>query len=151
MTYLFLDVDGVLNSMGDGFSMDLETDRHFEFLKKIVQATGATIILSSSWRRGLMDNSSLISRLAEYGMSIKDITPIRHDGDRGLEIMAWLIENGFDISKDKVIILDDDDFDFKSQFPECFVKTDAKYGLQEKDIQRCLDVVRKQCFGRNSK
>ena len=47
---IFLDVDGVLNSKQDGNSIKLRTDSHFRLLQEIVKATGAKIVLSSSWR-----------------------------------------------------------------------------------------------------
>ena len=52
MGVIFLDIDGVLNSKQDRFSWDIETDIHFIRLKRIVEKTGAQIVLSSSWRIG---------------------------------------------------------------------------------------------------
>ena len=40
---IFLDVDGVLNSARDGFSIDLETDIHLKLLKQLVKETNANI------------------------------------------------------------------------------------------------------------
>ena len=48
---LFLDVDGVLNSRRDGYDIDLNTTSHMKLLQKIIQQTGAKIVLSSTWRK----------------------------------------------------------------------------------------------------
>lgn len=49
MKIIFLDVDGVLNSIEDRFSWTIETDKHLEILKYIVDKTNAKIVVSSSW------------------------------------------------------------------------------------------------------
>lgn len=50
MKVIFLDVDGVLNSAQDGYSIRLKTDSHLKLLQYIVKKTGAKIVLSSYYR-----------------------------------------------------------------------------------------------------
>lgn len=50
MKVIFLDVDGVLNSAQDGYSIRLKTDSHLKLLQYIVKETGAKIVLSSYYR-----------------------------------------------------------------------------------------------------
>ena len=77
MKVIFLDVDGVLNSKRDGNSIKLRTDSHFRLLQEIVKATGAKIVLSSSWRAGFAKaRNTLLNRLKEYGLEIMDSTPV---------------------------------------------------------------------------
>lgn len=61
MKVIFLDVDGVLNSQ-DLFERCGEElvpidEENIRYLKEIVDATGAQIVLSSSWRYGWAQHS----------------------------------------------------------------------------------------------
>ena len=77
MKVIFLDVDGVLNSKRDRNSIKLRTDSHLRLLQELVKATGANIVLSSSWRIGFTKAiKNLNDRLAEYGLEIMDRTPV---------------------------------------------------------------------------
>ena len=90
---IFLDVDGVLNSYLDRMSYDLCTDSHFEILKKIVDATDAKIVLSSSWRIIRKMSAIVERRLKDFGMEIYSRTPqldFIERTCRGDEIRAWL-------------------------------------------------------------
>lgn len=138
---IFLDVDGVLNSEQDGFSTDLETDKHLKLLEQLVKETNADIVLSSSWRMGFGRSFSLsntlISRLKEHGLSILDVTPEREDGNRGLEIKEWLDKNPV---KD-ILVLDDEEFDIGNIFLNNFVKTNNEIGLQEEDVKKGIKIL----------
>ena len=69
MKIIFLDVDGVLNSLNDGNSIRLRTDLHLKLLKKIVDATGIKIIQSSSWRIGpIKGRDNLLKLLRDFGL-----------------------------------------------------------------------------------
>ena len=138
---IFLDVDGVLNSAQDGFSTDLETDKHLKLLEQLVKETNADIVLSSSWRisfgRSFSLSNTLISRLKEHGLSILDVTSEREDGDRGLEIKEWLNEH----PTKNILILDDEGFDIINIFPNNFVKTNNEIGLQEEDVKKGIKIL----------
>lgn len=140
MKYLFLDIDGVVNCAADRFSIKLINNRPFELLKKIIDETGAKIILSSSWRRGYKHGTCdlLKQRLAEYDLSIEDITPINNNR-RGEQIQEWLRTHNYDENVDTFAILDDEEFDFLAIYPEQLVKTDAMIGLQEHQVWKCID------------
>lgn len=87
MKYIFLDVDGVLNNKkhykklhnkygGRFCCQDMPFNpRSLKNLRNIIDATGAKLVLSSSWRK---DEACLIvlkARLMEYGMKIHSMTP----------------------------------------------------------------------------
>jgi hypothetical protein len=138
--YLFLDIDGVMNSAADWFSTKLISDKPFELLKKIIDETGAKIILSSSWRAGYEHGTCdrLKQRLAEYGMAIEDVTPINNNR-RGEQIREWLITHDYDENVDTFAILDDEDFDILALYPEQMVKTDEMVGLTDYQVWKCID------------
>ena len=140
MKYLFLDIDGVMNSAADRFSVKLINDKPFKLLKKIIDDTGAKIILSSSWRRGYEHGTCdlLKQRLAEYGLSIEDTTPINNNR-RGEQIREWLMTHDYDENVDTFAILDDEDFDILALYPEQMVKTDEMVGLQEYQVWKCIN------------
>ena len=144
MKYLFLDIDGVMNSAADWFSTKLISDKPFELLKKIIDETGAKIILSSSWRAGYERGTCdlLKQRLAEYGLFIEDVTP--QSGRRGKEIQEWLTAHDYDENVDTFVILDDEDFDILAIYPEQLVKTDALIGLSGYNAWQCISKLNRK-------
>lgn len=143
---IFLDVDGVLNSVQDGFSINLKTDKHLKLLEQLVKETNSNIVLSSSWRigfgRSFSLSNTLISRLKEHGLSILDITPEREDGNRSLEIKEWIGKNPVK----NILILDDEEFDIGNIFLNNFVKTNNEIGLQEDDVKRGIKILNNDFF-----
>ena len=127
MKVIFLDVDGVLNTQfsksrcGGFIGID---DSKVKLLKEIVEATGAKIILSSSWRYGWERDEESCDQLAIYMnkklanrlLHILDKTKkyVKSDDknikycDRGSEIKEWLSRHP---NVDKWVVLDDDIFD----------------------------------------
>lgn len=138
MKIIFLDVDGVLNSVQDRFSTKLETRKHILFLRHIVNKTDAEIVLSSSWRIcGLLPKLCRILR--EYNLRISDITPYILDrASRGREIRAWLDDH---TGVESFVILDDEDFDIVNMFPDNIVKTNSEVGLQKEDAEKCIAIL----------
>jgi hypothetical protein len=121
---VFLDIDGVLNSaewlrsgepsMGPGAVVivddKFDASSHLEpsriaMLNRIVEATGAQIVLSTSWRClfGPGDTESMLRRRGLVA-NIVGSTPRIYDVPRGREISAWLGDSG----RDDYVILDDD-------------------------------------------
>ena len=104
MKVIFLDIDGVLNCdryiiesgcRGVGFD-----PRCMTLLADIVRASGAKIVLTTSWRAHWSENEEecdvigkeINSVFAEYGLSVYSKTP-RRAYNREEEILAWLDEN----------------------------------------------------------
>ena len=152
----FLDIDGVLNSVNffeeksqskrwDEFKEKYE-NKHIAFglanidpkavelLNKLTEATGAKIVVSSSWR----SDSALqtIFTLAGIKEPIYGETPRLYSRYRGQEIQQWLDKH----KCDKYVILDDDLDFFDSQLPY-FVHTDWKVGLTEDNISKAIKIL----------
>jgi hypothetical protein len=119
-----------------------------EILSRIVNESGAKIVLSSSWR--LISNDSppmveLRERFEKLNMHIFDKTGnSRKRKSRGWEIRSWLRENRklYDITS--FVIIDDDSFDIanhKKTLLPYFVKTSFKDGLKEKHVEKILHVL----------
>ena len=115
MRYLFLDIDGPLNTGRNDFLDPVRFGHHFDEvavknLRRIVQETGAKIVVSSSWRHmGLETIRDIWERWGLPG-DIAGCTPgVWGSGlvfsSRGEEIRQWLTENAD--SDDVYVILDD--------------------------------------------
>lgn len=117
MKIIFLDIDGVLNSRrydrtrsSDEGNIDVT---RLPLLKRIVDATGAKIVLSSSWRthwdadEGLCDETGreLNPLFARFGLAIYDKTPAVSARDRDMEVRAWLATHSEEV--EAFVILDD--------------------------------------------
>lgn len=116
--WVFLDIDGVLNSRASFREPEGELDvARIARLDHMVDAAGASIVLSSSWRidPGL---EPTIDRLRERGLraTVVGATPRIGDRPRGAEIAAWLLAHGsasrwglaLGVSRQPYVILDDD-------------------------------------------
>lgn len=151
MKVIFLDVDGVLNER----NTPTRTKTHMIFideeklfrLKRIVDATDAKIVLSSTWRydrddaRYNGDFLELQEAFRSVGLDFYSYTPVDAIGiRRGMEIRAWL---GLHPEVDRFIILDDELYDFEERglLPH-LVKTDfADGGLTEKHTREAIELL----------
>ena len=149
---LFLDIDGVLNSVKYDRERR-ETDGNVDvsrlpILRRIVEETGARIVLSTTWRRHWDRDEAkcdgigrqLADLFAEYGLDIYDKTPWHPDGDRAEEIMRWL-DTG-DRYVTAFAILDDIRFGW-GELEEFLVRTDERigYGLEESHADRVIRIL----------
>ncbi len=136
MKVLFLDFDGVLNC--DRYVRDhgrtgvmLDPGR-LALVKRIIDATGASIVLSTSWREywspipeECHETGALINRLfREQGLTIYDKTP-RLAARREQEIARWLADFP---AVTRFAVLDDEQLDTTGFLQGHFVKT-AYYGM----------------------
>jgi hypothetical protein len=123
-TLIFLDVDGVLH----GASPTAEQKRPWVEnksglfnkggrLKKLIDTTGAMIVLSSSWRRDPPMLAMLQEEFAGNGwdLTIDDVTPVIPGAQREQEIATWFMNEDIDPSEVTWIAIDDDDL---AELPE---------------------------------
>lgn len=162
MNIIFLDVDGILNSMAyfeqnKGKSHIEISDYHLQMLAKIYHTCNANIVLSSSWRE-LDDEFDmhvywmyeyLVNELARYGMKIMSKTPVI-DMNRPLEIKTWL-DNRVDKDEINFVSLDDDfskDKYNKYGIGDCLVKTEfyskelSEGGLQQEHVDKAIEILK---------
>lgn len=158
MKVIFLDIDGVLNNMNTRETFEdfiFVSDDKILLLKQIVDATGAKIVLSSSWRAGwrakdrnprcasddvrLFD--ALVYKLDEYGLALLSYTP--HFWHRGKEIDSWLKTWDGETIESFVIL---DDMDIKEFEPNSdrLIQTDICEGLTEKHVEQAIKLLSKK-------
>ena len=142
---IFLDVDGVLNNGSWAMEMydkgirtyrdDILYEPALERLKRIVDATNAHIVVSSSWRQIPTAYGHLKDWLEKFGMTIWDKTPYV-GGCRGDDITAWFNRN---LGEWTYVILDDDD-DMDGHMDH-LVQTDFDVGLIDGDCERAISLL----------
>jgi hypothetical protein len=140
MKVVFLDIDGVLNS-----SEYLYSPRHVsgsrkidplavERLNRITDATGAVVVVSSTWR--IMGLDPIRALLAEHGVKapIIDVTP-EDNGTRGQQIGNWL--SSHDVES---FVIFDDDNDM-GDLARALVQTDFEFGLADKHVSEAMAIL----------
>lgn len=160
---IFLDIDGVLNTKWWYTQMDKNTPKDkygYAFdpnavanLKRIIDETGADIVISSSWKS--FGFSELEDMWQERGLpgkligitpnSVSDEMLLDADLDhielfsiRGTEIKEWLTKNGRHVSQYAII----DDMD--NMLPEQqshFVKTDPEMGISKDNVNQAIQIL----------
>ena len=161
---IFLDIDGVLNVIGQGydefgqiFHPHLENNLHH-----IIKETNAKIVISSTWRMNGLSEMKRMWKYRNLAGEVIDITPTEVDVvnrgtceffdqvDRGYEIQQWIDDN-----KDKIhsyCIIDDDNDMLPSQLNN-FVRTanntehpdcvDIGYGLTRICADKVIEILNK--------
>ena len=154
---IFLDVDGVLNCVSTkdliGYYKGIE-DKKVDLLKKIVDATGAKIVLVSTWKECWYKESVLKERqddcadyldkkLARASLTIVDKTEDEwsNRGDGIREYLRHLKWKGIDVSN--FVILDDELFDYKERKLTKYLVQTSYYGggLKEKHVEHAIEIL----------
>lgn len=142
MKVIFLDIDGVLNSVESAMvykSYQRLNPVCVGLLERLVENTGAKIVISSSWRIGHENLDSLRENLRRAGLTepllreIIDRTAAHANGHRGDEVGAWLNEH---IGEVEAYVILDDDSDFHPG--QVHVHTCNTRGLCLDDYLQCL-------------
>lgn len=163
---IFLDIDGVLNTKWWYSQMDrnIHKDKYgyafdpksVENLKRIVEETGADIVISSSWKcmgltqmEDMWNERNLPGRIIGITPnSVSDELLLHADIDsmelfhiRGEEIKEWLSKHGKRVSNYAII----DDMD--NMLPEQqshFVQTNPEIGITKEDSEKAIEILNKE-------
>ena len=151
MKVIFLDVDGVLNDQNLIFEkfktkeIEISKDKLLLLKKIITSSNDIKVVLSSSWRIGLLRkdgkivadttyHKEFLELLKEYDIEIYDITPSMMS--RPEEIKYYLDNNDIE----SYVILDDEDLNDDNQ-----VKTDFfNGGLTEEHVPLAIDILKRK-------
>jgi hypothetical protein len=136
---IFLDVDGVLNTVRDYrlFGHGYINDEFVALLARIVERTAARIVLASNWRLLDRDQRLVEDALSLHNLEIFDVTPTLEpevDGEhvfRHKEIQRWLDTH----TPDKFAILDDDS---RANINGSFFQTDETVGLTQEIARQVI-------------
>jgi hypothetical protein len=138
---VFLDIDGVMNHVrtragpGGGLRAMLEP-ASVALLNRVVEATGAVVVVSSSWRL-VLSLDALRAAFAAAGCvaEIVDVTPALDASRRELEIAAWLAAQAEPPAR--FVILDDEYA--MDALPGRLVRTSKLRGLCADDLPAVLE------------
>lgn len=161
MKYIFLDIDGVLNTYTgkkdyitnysnnnkyrtvnyDGIPFDFLEVKILRKLHEIVYKTGAVIVGVSSWFS--MKDTSYESQMMQQitkalSLPIYDISDCYAGGKaRGDGVISWLIKNNYNQEKDSFVVIDD-----CPQFYNFEVrKINSRSGLTNEDVNHAIEVL----------
>lgn len=155
MNVVFFDVDGVLNS--EKFLCDKQGEfinpKNVANLKMIVDATQAKLVMTSDWRKQVIDKDvskahvrELIGRLADAGLEVYGATP---SGDelrnkygnyaRACAVKEYVTAN----SVEGYVILDDMDMDWEIHgLDSHWINTEnVLVGLTEADARNAVSII----------
>lgn len=166
--YIFLDIDGVLNSehtLDDrsNSNASIICDQYLENLRNIVEKTDAKLVLSSSWRVYFdkdIDNPinifgiTLLHTLSKHNLKLHAATPFvkgPFSSERGLEIKSYIEKHNIT----NYIVIDDEEFsDFKTHLDMSrFVQTTfgdetttiETEGLNKNVAEKAIEILNKGC------
>lgn len=114
-------------------------------MREIVDATGALIVLSSTWRDDWnvedeslngSDFNELRAKFHEFGMDFYDRTGAWNTRGRGWEILAWLEEHG---AVESFVILDD--WDDMGPVRNHLIWVNPSLGLTEEQVQEAIKIL----------
>lgn len=166
MKVIFLDIDGVLNTMSTKEEIEGYTfvsDGKVALLKELIDQTGAKLVLSSTWRRGwyckerlkqlsesdkqdIRRFEALCKKLHEFGIELMDYTD--DFGLRGQEIDAWLKAwQGEPI--EAYVILDDMCGTELRPHAQYLIQTSLSGGMNEKHVQCAIKLLNTKNNKRN--
>lgn len=147
--FIFLDIDGVLNSehtrfvpsCGYGPATWDGIDYHcVHRLNKIVEETNANLILSSSWKI-YKPLEYCEKHLQKYGLNflIKERTRNFKGSNHGREICHWINKNSWRIKS--FVVLDDLERVYGWGFDDRIVLTSDSTGLTSENAKRAVEIL----------
>ena len=138
MKVIFLDIDGVLNNLK---RVDIDPTR-VEVFNKIIAATGAKVVISSTWRLVItLDKIRLALEVAGFKGEVVGYTKsLDVDSSRGCEIQEWLSRHT-DI-RNYVIL--DDDTDMLLDQKDNFVHINSGIGIAMDHVEQAIRILNNQ-------
>lgn len=137
--YIFLDVDGVLNTKNQWkrmFTLDGNCIKRFSDYAKAVSQGTPKVILTSTWKNGYSNDGKhsepvmrLINSLRKHGVRVAGRTGSDPSGDRAREINDYIEKN--QLHDCRMLVVDDDASIFRSELKENvrFVGCDSRMGF----------------------
>jgi hypothetical protein len=131
---IFLDIDGVLNCQKTSNPRELPyvvDEQLLARFRKLLDQTGASVVLSSTWR---YDPAGIFSA-KRYGIPFIDIIPDRPQQPRREEILEWL---GSHPEVTRYLVIDDED-DGLDRLP--LFQPSSRTGLTGEIVERAADYL----------
>jgi hypothetical protein len=158
MKIIFLDFDGVLNHekyysqrfeeryLGNdiGHPYDDIDPESVKNLNYIIENTGSSVVLSTSWRHSGIDYCLDVLTKRGFVGEVIDKTPDFWESwsVRGNEIQHWIDTNVFPEGIESYVILDDDS-DMLLNQKNNFIRVDPRYGLTRELSDKAISILKK--------
>ena len=118
-------------------------------IKEIVDATGAQLVLSSTWRedwfyedtRDPKDWIYLRDEFAKQGLSFIDHTHLERTRHRGTEIKMWLEGAKGKYEVESYVVIDDEMYDIWELHEGHMVKTSYADGIQPGAVEMAIKIL----------
>jgi len=139
MPTIFLDIDGVLNDTPITVCGPLILPRCAEAVQELVAATGAHVVITSSWRKWIADGSMTTlgfeRMLWTHGIraTVRGYLPIGHAALRDLAIRRYVEQHGIE----RWVVLDD-----MAMALDNFVRTDGERGMTAANLVDAYRILR---------
>lgn len=131
---IFLDIDGVLAHYESNEEIDPVCVAR---LDKLVEETGADIVISSTWRAShSLEEIQVQLEMHGFRGRIVDATPVLLGATRGEEIAEYLASIQEPL---RFVILDD--VNDVGDLVHHLILVDDFVGLQDEDVERCLNLL----------
>jgi uncharacterized protein (TIGR02452 family) len=161
LSLIFLDIDGVLLPFGNDEQDSQKFPRRcLDALAKVLQATGAVVVLSSTWRstnraqadiiEQFVQHGAVLSSLETIGINKKDsafmlTTALDYHNERQQEIAHFLENADSSLNIRSWVALDDEELlleprnqRHRQQFEGHVVKTESRCGLTDRDADKAI-------------
>lgn len=145
-----LDVDGVLNNHDTPSDEKIWgytgiEDSLVEKLARIVEVTGADIILTSTWKdeylMGTPMGEYLANKLNKYNLFIDFVNEETRWENRGKDLINSL-NKYYGKNNYNYVILDDESFDYESLgMADHWVRTYETYGLTDENVEKAISIL----------
>lgn len=158
MKVIFLDIDGVVNcsdtkERSPSKVIGVEQSK-IALVKQIIEATGAKLVLSSTWRIGWFyeetgshdrdeqDWHYLRDEFFKQGLWFFDYTPLDKSRHRGTEIQTWL--DKWEDEIDSYIVIDDSMYDIWEMHEGHLIEISFGYGIQDEHVKQAIELLGKK-------
>jgi len=148
MKLIFLDIDGVLVTRRVG----VFEERLLGNLKKVVDSTGAQIVLSSDWRRHPFARAEAQREMGKRGLGFISCTPCMNQfvPQRPTEIMTWRREHERKVNAEPVsnwVVIDDRallEERHGTHLRSHFVQTHPLRGFTDAAADECIRILNRE-------
>lgn len=151
MNIIFLDYDGVVNTpmwglINDIWRVSYNFPEHgkvndlqaVQWISEFCEKYDYSIVVTSSWRHSKNYKECLYNAGLRDGIKILGKTPSILNGDRGDEIIAWLVNHN---EVEKYIIIDDEDD--MGDLTDHLVLCETSHGFKELEYQKAVSLHNK--------
>lgn len=145
MKIIFLDIDGVLNSIvGSAKYLSFMEASKLQLLKDlIIESSADGVVIISDRRYSKYDMEDILDAFDEFEIyligSIRNPEDSDYEDNRGKQIQDYLENTKENITS--IVILDDNDDGISSYFNEEFIRINRYDGLTRDDVDRAIEIL----------